>query len=589
MEYKLIDEYFNALNLRKPNLTLLRPDADYYTSLLLQPQGTLAFGNDFIRIADIPTAEAKFNSFFDLASEKNVDLAITPEYSCPWSVIANLVDSSILPEENKIWVVGCESIKAGQLNDFINQRNNITWIVENAVINGNLNNQRFFDPVCYIFKTRDNANTVRTVIIVQFKTHFLGGADLEWERDNFIPGSRIYILENSGNHSSRLLTLICSDALSPDLNNLDHPHFADSAYLIIHIQLNKAPNHGNYCQYRRNIYGMGRENKEFLCLNWARNVIVNNASWNAYGGSAFYIKPEKKGDINTNDERLNKNQLLGMYYTHWKDKYAHIFLLNYDEHVFFLRTTKPSQSFADPANRKRSGPEMEETLVWNAINNQWEHGANLDGGLQQTCVALNNGRNYNFILAHSRTSPIDTERLLYLSNGKATYENWFDPAKNTFFLIKDDEINKRMTFTQNPCPVTLTERRAILLKYGTLEYTIIIDPNLFPPSINDLANNCSINYRIPGYEDEFNLNLYPANNNGIPACGAFIGQATTDDAKAVLNKMISLFTKDQYGKRTVVWYVDDNLQTQKEFVSEKPKFTENTNRSRISIKSGKRR
>lgn len=585
MQFQILSTYLRENGLRAPDLEVLRQDNSFYSSLLFQPTGTIDWSNEFIRFADQTLATNKFNLFFDLAVEKNVELAITPEYSCPWNVISTLIDSDILPTENKLWVVGCQSIKAEELNTLIEDNENIVWLLERDKLANNINNNRFFDPVCYIFKTKLlNSEEIKTVILIQFKTHPLGGAGLSWERDNFIPGEKIYILENATD-STKLVTFICSDVLSPGFHINNLPAFLNMPYLIIHLQLNQAPNHLSYSRYRSEIYDGGSENKEFICLNWGRNVIIDGTSWNSYGGSALYLKPEKESDVDIEDNKLNVNQKLGLYYTKWSDRYAHVFLFNYNEHIFFLRNTKPSQVQARPPVRKRSGAEMLETRKWNNDIDNWEIQPQVDGGLPEILLELNTGYNYATLTKHYSNKPIDAERLVYLSVGKATYNGWYDPRKNSFFHLKDDEINKRLTFTQDPSAAVREERERYLLQYSTLEYEIITNARHIPSSIKDLKDNCKIDYRLDPYSQELNLNLFPLNPDGVPACGAYIGHSTDDKAQNILNKMTELLKNGQYGKRTVVWYLAPDTQIKKKFNSAKPKFTDNTMNSSRSITS----
>jgi hypothetical protein len=578
-----INHFLGAAGLRNPTLDILNQDGALYSTLLFQPGEGVAWGVDFVKVANRQRGIKKFRSFIELASERNVELAITPEYSCPWEVITELIDNQTLPEESKLWIIGCESIKANALHDLMANHNDITWITETQTIAANLGNNHFFNPVCYIFRTRSEANNqLRTVIIVQFKTQPLGGAALEWERDNFIRGTRIYIIQNIAN-SSRLVTLICSDILSPMVRIDQLPDFINIPYLVVHIQLNQAPNHLNFSGYRGDTYGMGRENKEFICLNWSRNISLGDINpWSHYGGSALYIKPENDGHLNTSDERINHNQSLGLYYTRWVDRYANIYFLNFDEYVFLLRTTKPSQLAVAPALRRRTGPEM--TLAFHWQNDNWEAADSVNSDFGNSCSTLHAVGNYANLTEIYNESPVNAERLVCLSIGKALYDGWHEPRNNFFFKVKDDEINERLTFAQNPCADTQARRKQYLLNYGTLEYSIIINQAYIPDSISDLRGNCRIDYRQGDHTTNFNLNLYPQNDTGVPATGLFIGNSTREDALDILSKITALFKGDQFGKRVVVWYSDHNGHIQNEYCDTPPKITDDTTKSTRSIR-----
>ena len=128
--FELINQFLGAAGLRNPTLDVLNQDGALYNTLLYQPREGIAWGADFVRIADRERGIQKFRSFIDLASERNVELAITPEYSCPWEVITELIGNETFPEENKLWILGCESIKAQALHDLMAAHNEITWITE---------------------------------------------------------------------------------------------------------------------------------------------------------------------------------------------------------------------------------------------------------------------------------------------------------------------------------------------------------------------------------------------------------------------------------------------------------------------------
>ena len=309
MDFVLINEIFNQRGLKKPTLEVLDLDGNLYTSLLFQPVDKIEYSDDYIRIADTELAKQKLSSFFELAIESNVELAITPEYSCPWSVIECLIEEDKLPRESKLWVIGCESIHSQELSDIINNHDEIIWVYDEERVQEYLaNNHLFFDPVCYLLKTRTHeGNELKTIAIVQFKTQFMGG--IVWERDNCIKGRQIYVLENQ-NLSSKLFTLICSDALHNDFNiqagmPQGPPDFAIDPYLIIHIQLNHAPFNIDFRRYRGDIYNRDPGNKEVICLNWGRGVKMNDdPNSSNYGGSAIFTKSEK---LDLGDERINNN------------------------------------------------------------------------------------------------------------------------------------------------------------------------------------------------------------------------------------------------------------------------------------------
>lgn len=580
-----LDQILTPLGLYKPNLSALTQDAALYNCLLFQPGEGIAYGDDYIRMANQQRAIAKFTFFFRMAAEQHSALAITPEYSCPTSVIPILIVNDILPNENGIWIIGGESIKANDLQQLIYNHANISWIVEEDLITDNLGNDFFFNPVYHIFKTRTRSdNALQTVIVVQFKTHHLGGVELHWERNHFIPGTRIYLFENR-TLACRMLTINCADIFNPAIQLTNLERYTTIPYLIIHIQLNTAPNNIFYRAYRGIAYGMGNSNKEIICLNWARKLRMGQQNeWNQYGGSGIYMQVAKPKKVDTSDLRLINNELKGLYYTKWAERYADAYFFNYDEHVFEFRKEKTSQEDAPPQVRSRSGPEMINAYTWNNETNEWEIKYPVSPGFDLDCAALNVLGNFENIKAICTANPVDAERLVYLANGKALEKDWYLPEKLLFFQIEDSEIPSRITFTQNPDEAMGHVRKQLLFNFGKLEYKIITRPKNFPNVISDLANNCRVSYRQPHNENSYHLNLYPIGDSGVPATGVYIGEKTIEDAQDIFNKMLELYKTNEDGKRVVVWYYSPEGQLERECFSSKARITDNTSQSTRSIK-----
>lgn len=582
MNFIEINEKFRFENLKLPDLDILRQDAQLYTTLLFQPSDPIIYTNEYIRFADVDLARKKFISFFDLGLEKNVELAITPEYSCPWEVISHLIVENKLPHENKLWIIGCESITPKKLTEFISKYPAIKWVYEEDMLKEPQNGFKFLDPVCYIFKTSlANSADICDVIIVQFKTHEMGGNP--WERDNLIKGEDIYVLKNN-NNSTRLITLICADALVVEPNNL-YDGFLNAPHYIVHIQFNQKPNHPDFSKYRNDIFRMGWSNKEVICLNWAKGVKNNGTLFTEVSGSALYIHTGPINEIDMTDTRINNNHKLGIYYNLWKQKHTNVYFFNYDEFVFAYRNTKPSQAAVPVPNRKRTGPEMINTRIWDSQKYQWIECDKVDDGFAELCQSIDPDILKSICDPHNNS--VDAERLVGISTGIATEEKWYHVPKNEFFSMDDDEIPQRTTFAQNPCPKTQSKRRKRLHSFARL-INIVKNDNNIPDIISNLQNNCSVKYRPAGYEEEFNFNIFPENDNGAPAVGVYLGGVDYIMAKMLLDKMNSLFPNNQNGNRIVIWYEDTQGNIQAVHKGTRATITGNVEKSPNAITLGKR-
>jgi hypothetical protein len=576
----------NGRNLRKPDLICLRQDAALYNILLLQLKAEIDYDNTGIWIADEELANSKFSNFINLAVAQNVELAITPEYSCPWDTIDILVKENKLPNEGNLWVIGCESISPVTLKTFIESHAQIIWIYDEHVLNANLNNpDRFFDPACLILKTRDDNNQIVNVITVQFKTMFFGGAGFEWERDNLIQGEKFFALSNEF-ASTKLVVLLCSDTLQNlDFNTLQNGFFLNSPLLLLHIQLNQRPFQANYKNYRNFIFAMGDKNvdKEVICLNWARGVTIrgNLNNWNQYGGSGFYLKSEK---LNTSDERLNENHNCGLYYTNWHDKRSHIYFLNYEEQVFLLRNTKPSQRNADPTQQIRSGPEMLGVYKWNG--NQWEGIEVADDGFNDLCTRMEVDCGDISCIKNSRDH-INVERLIELSLGKIiNHPKWYEPHNLTGLLVNDTEINQLVNFVQDPDEDTKQLRSQKIASYAYLKHSVISQDENLPETLKNVTLRFDLTLEKP---ERFLLNLHSNINQQHRGTGVFLGIATPTNAKTIKGNIEGLFTTNQQSKRVVVWYYHNTALNREFDETNKPAIDENVEKMPTSYKRTKER
>lgn len=563
--------------LRKPELLCLIQDAALYQTLLLQIREDISYSDTGIWITDQQRAREKFHSFFRLAAERRVELAVTPEYSCPWSVISDLIDEDRLPESQRLWIAGCESINAQSLSDFMDAHPQVVWICERELIEAHLRDQHFFDPVCLMLRTTDTEGNDTAVVIVQFKNEFFGGAGFEWEQQNIIRGTKFFVLSNRM-ASTKLVIQICSDALLQiDFNRVQDGLFFNSPLLLIHIQLNQSPFQPSYKTYRNTIFASGAKdlNKEVICLNWARGVNAgDHRDWNVYGGSALYIKSEK---LNLSDERFNSNHAFGLYYNNWHSRRSHIYFFGYNEQVYLLRNTKPSQLGADPTQFVRSGPQIIGLFHW---HDGWQPSEAADDGFAALCASLLNEAGDLSCIAGNPLH-LDVERLVELSLGSLDpAENWSFPEKLTAMKILDDETNNRTNFTHDPSLVQADARRQKLLRYGFLKNAIVADQSWMPHGLSDA--------RL-GYDpalapsQRYLLNLHSRSNNHKKGTGIYLGRETASKANSVRDRVVSLLKDDQQGKKVIVWY-ETLIGLVALTVEQKPEIAENTSRRTNSYK-----
>jgi hypothetical protein len=102
-------------DLGAPVLNALVPNESNYTVLLMQPRGQIEASVVGVWNRDRELARRQFGSFLDYARQTQADLVITPEYSMPWETLVKAIKTGIVPELGRLWAIGCESIRYGEL------------------------------------------------------------------------------------------------------------------------------------------------------------------------------------------------------------------------------------------------------------------------------------------------------------------------------------------------------------------------------------------------------------------------------------------------------------------------------------------
>jgi hypothetical protein len=526
-------------DLKLPELEILYPDQLHYTVLTYQPEGKVTGGNTYVRNQDQSEAYSKCIKFFELAKKRNVSLAVTPEYSCPWSVIDLLLTEDKFPNDKKIWVIGAESITLDELNNFKNKFQS-KYEVNYEDLEGKPGN--FVDPVCYFFNTEDSQSWPKKMILIQFKTVPLGDSPDHFERDNLILGSKIYQFEGRSAQSIIFSTLICSDVLNITKEQLD-PVLTRS--LILHIQLNKNPRSETYSLYRKFCLGTKNPDCDVITLNWAENVFcaeTNPQNWNNIGGSGIYFKT---AELDKSDERINKNHHLGMYLTNFHVNRSYVYYFNFKENVFFFRNLKVFQHYNSAQGAGRSGPEMLNVYSWSSAD--WTEQQQLDDGF---IMALSEVKGSFSAIRNLANRPIDIERHLSLSTGLAKDEKWKSIEALKFFKIESLELIHRISFAQDKHPDVVADRNSYLSKYAVLEQ-ILKNQNYYPITIQDMFNDCYLS--APAGNLIRNL---MSDSGGAPATVVYIGEhpanGVVESVYASLMEILAKEKKDKY--RVVIWY-----------------------------------
>ena len=525
MEIRSFSEILHAAGLNTPTLAALEPNDRNYDAMLFQPIGEIEGDAAGVRNHDRPRANAQFSGFLREVLARNADLAVTPEYSMPWSVLTDTINAGRAPSAGKLWVLGCESITLAELRALktaLTARADVLFEALADVAN------RFLDPLAYVFRTsKIDGSSERLVVLVQFKTRPMGDPQ-HYEVNNLQTGNVVYTL--GGAAGLRLCSLICSDVF--DFTDAHAAAIYDRT-LVIHLQLNPSPRHDSYRQYREKLLGFSGDATELICLNWAADVVercgAQSKPWGNISASAWYLRPDK---FDTEDSTLRANHARGLYYTYLKTKRFHALFFNYKPAIFLVTASKVAHiGIAAPVSRRR-GPQLTHVLVWEPAAN-WVDQPVADDGFAD--VAVEGGDAAAGLKTLLAASPISVERVLALSAGEiGPSDDWHRVTNLDSCTIDASEVIRRMTFCQDP-DATARSFRIARLKLCRALTGILKTPAELPPSLADL----SAGFEYGWSSDKPHCNVSSA--TGKPATVVYMGELAGIDAIDATFRRLSEF------------------------------------------------
>ena len=470
------EDILEAAGLRSPMLRALIPNEDNYSVLLMQPRGELEADAHGIRHRDPTLAHQQFAAFLKSAKDEAVDLAITPEYSMPWSALTAAVTAGDGPAEGALWCFGCTSLSMAELEQYRKDLGaDATMIFEPMTATGD----RFLNPLAYLFRTVAVDGASHLVIMVQFKTCPMGDAD-HFEINGMQRGSTVYAFGGTA-QQVRLVSLICSDALL--FEDAHATRIYDRA-IIIHIQLNPKPRHLQFRQYRSKLFRTDTDTTEILCLNWAADVSMryggSTKSWGNIAGSAWYLRP--KG-FDSRDPVLTRNHQQGLYYTWCPSLRAHAMFFNFSPAVFRITATKVFHFNVPGVLCRRIGPRLNSTSRWDDGTLAWTARLADD---QFSSLLPECGAQRDEILAIAAANPFNAERVLALAAGEITSgPQWHKLDELDSCVIPEAETIRRLTFCQDSDPDALQFRQRRASRLKRLCEEILSLPNQLPASLHD--------------------------------------------------------------------------------------------------------
>ncbi|MCW7512128.1 hypothetical protein [Leptospira levettii] len=548
MEFIFVDHLIKGIEL---DLEILEKNSNNFSMLMFQHKGTFCtqnghFGNQI-------DESFKFSKFFKICKNENVNLALTPEYSCPWTSIESLIkNNDDWPIKSNLWAICCESISPFELAEFKKRFSNDSVLIYHEEFI-NPSGKKIFDPLCYIFQARVEGKS-KLIIIIQFKTQHMGVWDSPIERDNYIPGKKIYVFRNKP-YSIYLFSNICSEAEQFQVTNDLRSDFSwdEHPYIILNPQMNPKPSHDIFKSYRKKIQGY--LNKEVITLNWSSEsdfldgekkitkFIHNSRS------SIFF----KTSEFDSNNEkRIIENHKKGLYYFNRK-KGCHAYFLNPKAELFLISNQKISAAGTNESMVRKTGPEVMKVFNWNAGNGRFDCIETVD---DEFTGYVNSLSCESKVMIDGEVSFIDKERLMNLTNGNINLVDrsvaWHVMSRLDSFILDENESIKRLTYVFDES--NNAERRNYI-EYIDAINLIIKKPENFPDNLVSFINNCNeIRFPISEKYTDYRFNLV-TNDLNFRATVAYIGRESKGRAQEIMCKLQGLFEEgNQSRKLVVVWY-----------------------------------
>lgn len=430
-----LEDALHNHGLQNVDFPFLEEDTHFARLLMFQPTGTVVATNLRVGPLDVGLMKSQMISFMTQAKGLEVDIAACPEYSCPWAAVSESIQAGLFPSAGKLWVIACESATQTEWEGFIQDVGDhvrVIFDVDKLSANGT-----FIDAICYMFNAVTDENDPVKVVIIQPKTHEMGGDD--FERSNLKIGSILYRFQNAHGNTNSLITFICSDTLNATLNNLLGNILGKC--LVLHLQLNENPSSPSYRSYREFFCNNAPRSTEILCLNWASGTMLLGQE------KPFVTEPKTilfrdYTDLDARDPRIKENHAKGCYLTNWKHYRTAAFVFSPDPHLFYLETTKPSTA-GPAANARRTGPRMLAAFSWNAESAVWTALAtDVDDGFRTYWLQH---AGIEATLLSTMPEYLDAERLIQLCTGHALEAGWAKWKNLRSFELAEDDTACRLT------------------------------------------------------------------------------------------------------------------------------------------------
>jgi hypothetical protein len=489
---------------------------------------------------------------------------MTPEYSCPWSVVDDIVsDPEKWPTVRSVWAIGAESIRKDQLVAFKQKHHSgeIRVHFEESLLS---EKNTFFDPLIYLLHSSARESN-RFDIVIQFKTYHMsvwnGG---QVEANNIILGKKIYVLRSAAD-SIHFITLICSEAMNfagmIDEQNRQKLRWLDSPYLIANPQANGNPTHPTFTGFRTEV--MGREHKEIISLNWS-------ATSKLLGGPLIHDASSRSGhfmrssEFDHHDEnKIRINHAKGLYYFNYGIANRHAFILNSELNAFLLSIPAVNIAGVLPQQSRRDGPILNKSYSFNTALKLIEVPTPVvDSSLKfLTDVGCSNA-----FLQDPAMCILEKERLVCLTAceiEKGTSE-WY--ILNNLFSLRTEatsEVNRRITYAEDVSGPSVEQRRKYVKALTELAKILSDQRDKFPDTLSKFREiELIVSYhqtKLPGspkeiVKEKFKFNVTDAQGALVRATICYLDHPTTKELNERFDKIQAIFGDHPLRGRVVIFY-----------------------------------
>lgn len=537
-------------------LDVLKRGTQRYSLLLYQHKGVFFADETRIGNNNQQEAQTKFINLLNKARDENISLVVSPEYSCPKSIVDLIIaDENLRPSTNKLWALGGESLNKEDLNKLSEINNDNVYIHFEDVHNDS--DKNYVDPLYYIFFGQHDG-IEKLIVLIQFKSNHMGGLwSSQLEPDNLIQGNDVYILKNNKN-SVRLMSFICSQAMNfnPTLEQelIDNHSWVDSPFLFLSLQFNPNPSHDNFIAFKK--FALEREKRELITLNWGWDTYYSNGKrlHNEYNAprSGIYFRTSDV-ELDYSPEKIIDNQQKGLYFLQIK-RNKRVYFLNRNIELFLIHNKSVNIVEGVDEQQRREGPTV--SSIYN-YNNAFEI-EDIDLVEDRHIVFLENRGINNSYLLDQDNSIVNKERLFNISNGlvEGKKENkWAEVIHlNSFSLNESDECNNRLTYLEDNYASSELVRSKNCSNFFELDVNILPKKENYPHSIRHLSGK-EISLAFAENANEFNYKYNVVNDKKVieKATVCYIGSAISQQlVKKTYDELQKLFDPESPGKNTVV-------------------------------------